>query len=114
MARAERNGFEALSELRELEKSRTELVDVAGRTIARITYEPGWRWLEHSATPGENCFLHHVGLTLQGQLGVRTGEGIETVIGPGDVYDIPPDHHGWVVGEEPWVAVDFEGFRNPQ
>jgi hypothetical protein len=26
----------------------------------------------------------------------------------GDAYDIPPGHDGWVVGDEPWVAIDSE------
>jgi hypothetical protein len=31
----------------------------------------------------------------------------ETRIGPGDGYVIQPGHDAWVVGDEPWVTVDF-------
>jgi class 3 adenylate cyclase len=38
-------------------------------------------------------------------------DGIELEIGPGDVFEIPPGHDAWVVGDEPWVSVDFEAMR---
>jgi hypothetical protein len=34
-------------------------------------------------------------------------DGSETRIGPGDGYVIQPGHDAWVVGDEPWVTVDF-------
>jgi class 3 adenylate cyclase len=37
--------------------------------------------------------------------------GTELEIGPGDVFEIPPGHDAWVVGDEPWVSVDFEAMR---
>jgi hypothetical protein len=30
-------------------------------------------------------------------------------IGPGDALRIPPGHDAWVVGDEPYVGVDFTG-----
>ena len=36
-----------------------------------------------------------------------TEDGTETRIGPGDGYVIQPGHDAWVVGDEPWVTVDF-------
>jgi hypothetical protein len=30
-------------------------------------------------------------------------------IGPGDASHIPPGHDAWVVGDEPYVGVDFSG-----
>jgi len=34
-------------------------------------------------------------------------DGTETEYSPGDVYDIPSGHDGWVIGNEPVVMVDF-------
>jgi hypothetical protein len=34
-------------------------------------------------------------------------DGTETRVGPGDGYVIQPRHDAWVVGDEPWVTVDF-------
>jgi hypothetical protein len=30
----------------------------------------------------------------------------EADLGPGDAYVIEPGHDGWVVGDEPYVAID--------
>jgi quercetin dioxygenase-like cupin family protein len=33
-------------------------------------------------------------------------DGTEFEIGPGDAYDIPAGHDGWVIGNENYVGVD--------
>jgi len=35
--------------------------------------------------------------------------GEELDLGPGDAMQIPPGHDAWVVGDEPYVGVDFRG-----
>jgi class 3 adenylate cyclase len=57
------------------------------------------------------CQYHHVGVSLQGTLRVRMEDGSTAVIGPGNVFDIPPGHDGWVVGDEPRVSYDVAGMR---
>ena len=32
--------------------------------------------------------------------------------GPGEIFEIPPGHDAWVVGDEPWIALDFRGARS--
>jgi hypothetical protein len=46
------------------------------------------------------------GPTPAGQYEVQ-GEEYDT--GPGDVFKIAPGHDAWVVGDEPWVNVDWAG-----
>jgi class 3 adenylate cyclase len=41
--------------------------------------------------------------------GVRTDEGEEVVIGPNQVFDLPPGHLTWVEGDEELVMVDWAG-----
>jgi hypothetical protein len=31
--------------------------------------------------------------------------------GPNDVFDVGPGHDGWVIGDEPLVFVNWNGFR---
>ena len=59
----------------------------------------------------DTCQYHHLGVTLSGRLRVQMPDGTELEIGPGDVFEIPPGHDAWVIGEEPWVSVDFEAMR---
>jgi uncharacterized cupin superfamily protein len=44
---------------------------------------------------------------VSGSAIVRAEHGTETRVGPGDGYVIQPGHDAWVVGDEPWVTVDF-------
>jgi class 3 adenylate cyclase len=39
-------------------------------------------------------------------------DGSELEIGPGDVFEIPPGHDAWVVGDAHWISVDWEAMRN--
>lgn len=78
-----------------------------------MTYEPGWRWsVDVKPIAGtQACQFHHVGVTMSGRLRVQMQDGVELEIGPGEVFEIPPGHDAWVVGDEPWVSVDFEAMR---
>lgn len=38
-------------------------------------------------------------------------DGTELEVGPGDIFEMPPGHDAWVVGDEPWISVDFEAMR---
>ena len=36
-------------------------------------------------------------------------DGEEWILGPGDVFDVPPGHDSWVVGNEPYVSLHLQG-----
>jgi class 3 adenylate cyclase len=91
-----------------------EIVELDDRVIGRETCEPGWRWSIDvkpiARTP--TCQYHHVGFTVAGRLRVQMQDGLELELAPGDVFEIPPGHDAWVVGDEPWVSLDFEAMRS--
>jgi len=44
-------------------------------------------------------------------------DGTEVEFGPGDVGTIPPGHDAWIIGQEPFVGIDFQGgevYAKPQ
>ncbi|HEY7401061.1 MAG TPA: cupin domain-containing protein [Actinomycetota bacterium] len=90
---------------------RVEVVHVGDFTMRKNTFEPGWRWSEHvrPLAKTETCQVHHVGYLLSGRLGVRTTDGEEAEIGPGEAYEILPDHDGWVIGDEAVNSIEFSG-----
>jgi hypothetical protein len=48
---------------------------------------------------------------------VRMADGPEVEFGPGDVGVIPPGHDAWIVGDEAFVGIDFQGgaaYARPQ
>ena len=94
-------------------RGRVEIVELDDRVVARITWQPGWRWsVDAKAVLGtEYCQAHHVALALQGRARVQMADGLELELAAGDVFEIPPGHDAWVVGDEPFVNVDFEAPR---
>jgi len=86
-----------------------ELVTIADTMVGRARFEPGWRW-SNDVKPiagTEWCMVLHEGYCVSGAAIVRVEDGTETRVGPGDGYVIQPGHDAWVVGDEPWVTVDF-------
>jgi class 3 adenylate cyclase len=113
MAHLQRRRFTDPDDVRPLPHGRIDVVELDDRVVGRMTYEPGWRWSVDikpiAAT--DLCQFHHLGVTLSGVLRAQMRDGTELEIGPGDVFEIPPGHDAWVVGDEPWVSVDFEAMR---
>lgn len=104
--------FETPDEVREMVKGRFEIVRLAGVTIGRATYQPGWRWSEHvGPTVGTTrCSIEHVGLVLSGVATAAFDDGRVVELRPGELFYIPPvPHDSWVVGSEPYVSLHFLG-----
>ena len=64
-----------------------------------------------SIAGGKWCETHHVGLTLSGRQGAELRDGTILEFGPDDVYDIPPGHDGYTIGDEPCVLIEWSGAR---
>jgi class 3 adenylate cyclase len=113
MARLQRRRFDESQDVRVTPRGRVEVVELDDRVVAKITWQPGWRWsVDVKPIAGtQYCQSHHVGLALQGQLRIQMADGIEIEFRAGDVLEIPPGHDAWVVGDEPVVTVDFEALR---
>src|SRR3989475_11586892 len=111
--RLQRRRFTEPSDVRTIPRGRIEVVELDDTVVGRMTYEPGWRWsVDVQPIAGtDTCQFHHLGVTLSGRLRAQMPDGTELEIGPGDLFEIPPGHDAWVVGDEPWVSVDFEAMR---
>ena len=92
--------------------SRSTTIDdhVFGRTV----FGPGWRWSEDvKPIAGTDwCQYHHLGVVVSGRLRVEMADGTTLESGPDTAFEIPPGHDAWVVGDEPWVSIDFAGMRS--
>ena len=113
------------TETRTFDRGRFELYSVGPMTIGRATYEPGWRWSEHVGAPagasscmGEHvgaeagassCMVEHVGIVISGRAAVKMDGGEERIMGPGDLFYVPPGHDSWVVGDESYVSLHLLG-----
>jgi quercetin dioxygenase-like cupin family protein len=100
-------------DVRKFAHGKVELANLGETAIGRITLEPGWKWsndVKHIANTN-SCQLPHTQYAISGRLRVRMDNGTEQEFGPGDAMYIPPGHDAWVVGNQPFVAVDFTGMK---
>lgn len=91
-----------------------ELVNVKEGPVGRATFQPGWRWSEHvkPIAQTESCEASHLGYFVSGRMNVVMDDGQEKEFGPGDFAVIPPGHDAWIVGDEPCVVIDWQGFAD--
>jgi class 3 adenylate cyclase len=57
------------------------------------------------------CQARHIGVVLGGRIRITLADGTTFDLGPDDVYEIPPGHDGQVLGDEPYVFVEWSGTR---
>lgn len=110
MAGIEKKSFESPDETRTPDKTNVAVVNLGPVTAARLTAQPGWKWSEciKPVVGGDSCQARHVGAVRSGRLHIAHNDGTEAEVGPGDAYVIEPGHDAWVVGDEEFVAFEFE------
>src|SRR5688500_11768914 len=113
MAEVTRGNLDAPDEVLEFPKITASLVDLGDLTVGLMVSQPGWRWSEHNRPKvgGEWCQARHVGVVLAGRVGIEFSDGTTAEFGPHDVFDIPPGHDGFTVGDEPCVQIEWAGLR---
>jgi hypothetical protein len=113
MAGMEARNFDSPDETRPFEgNGQMEIVKIAGHTVGRGTFEPGWRWSNNikPIAGTDSCQADHFGYVISGRMRVFMNDGAEGEIGAGDVIVIPPGHDAEVVGDEPCVTLDWGQF----
>jgi ethanolamine utilization protein EutQ (cupin superfamily) len=100
-------------DVRKFTNGKVELANLGDATIGRMTLEPGWKWSKDvkPIVNTNSCQMAHTAYGISGRLHVRMDDGTEREFGPGEVSYVPPGHDAWVVGNEPFVAVDFTGMK---
>ena len=86
-----------------------DVVQLAGRPVARGTFEPGWRW-STSVKPiagTDSCEVSHLGYILEGRMRILMNDGSAQELTPGEVVAIPPGHDAEVLGADNCVFLDF-------
>jgi class 3 adenylate cyclase len=114
VARLQAKSLDNPDEVRPTPFGHIDIYNLDDLVIGRMVFEPGWHWMEHvQPLAGTSlCQYHHVGVCIAGRLGTRLEDGTTSEIGPGMVFEIPPGHDGWVVGDETFVAYDVAGVRS--
>lgn len=113
MPEIRRKNLLAPDEWIEFELGRMTSVRVGDLTVGYEVLEPGWRWSTHlkPLVGTDWCMARHVGFQVSGRWTLLMQDGTTMEIVPNDVFDVPPGHDAWVIGDEPSVALDWEGLR---
>jgi uncharacterized cupin superfamily protein len=110
VGKIEVKSFDKPDETRMFEgKGMADAVTLAGHTVLRGTFEPGWKWSENvkPIVGTELCEVSHLGYVLQGRMRLHMRDGAEQEITPGEAVAIEPGHDAEVVGDEACVFLDF-------
>jgi len=109
MAGVESRDFDHPDEVRKPEKTTVDVVTVGETEVGRFTFEPGWKWSEciKPVVGTDSCQAEHLGYAVSGRIHITHNDGTELDIGPGEAYLIAPGHDAWVIGDEPFVGVEF-------
>jgi class 3 adenylate cyclase len=94
--------------------ARADLVTLGDVTVGREVDAPGWRWSVdmRPIVGGEWCESRHLGVVLSGRSGFLLRDGSTFEVGPDDVFDVPPGHDSWTIGEDPAVFLEWSGLRS--
>lgn len=113
MPRLQARSVESSEEVRTFPNGHASVLRLGETVVGYAVYEPGWRWTTDmpaiAGTP--TCQFHHVGYAVSGALHIVTDTGQELDVQAQSAYEIPPGHDAWVVGDEPFVAVDWTSAR---
>jgi class 3 adenylate cyclase len=107
-----KKSFDAPDEHVEMQGVTADVVEIADSTISRNVFEPGVHCPQISVEGKPLCMAHHTGHVVAGRLHAEMRDGSVMDVGPNEVFDIPPGHDGWVVSDDPWLAVNWAGFRS--
>jgi quercetin dioxygenase-like cupin family protein len=89
-----------------------DMVTLEGGAVGRAVFEPGWQWSKHikPIAGTDSCEAAHVGYVVSGRMKIVMNDGQEEEYGPGDAMLVPPGHDAWILGDEPCVVIDWQGF----
>ncbi|MFI1180790.1 cupin domain-containing protein [Streptomyces sp. NPDC020799] len=109
-----RVSFDSPDETRPFEegKGKLQVINSEAGTVGRATFEPGWQWSKHvkPLAGTDSCQAAHVAYFVAGSMKVVMDDGEESEFRPGDLMVCPPGHDAWVLGDEPCVVVDWQGY----
>jgi class 3 adenylate cyclase len=114
MARFQHIRVDQPNEVRPYPLGRNEIFEMDDFVVGRMVHEPGWQWSRHvrPIAGTDRCMYHHLGYCVSGRLHIQLEDGTEGEIAAQEMFELPPGHDAWVIGDEEWIAIDFRGARS--
>ena len=81
-SKMEKKNFSAPAEVRPFEKGKVEVLQIGDHTVARATFEPGWKWSTciGPIAKTRSCEAAHLGYQLSGKMQLRMDDGSEVTV----------------------------------
>jgi class 3 adenylate cyclase len=111
MAQIRRKSLDRPDEVRAFPHGEGRMFRVGPLLIGRADLQPGWRWsvdVKPLASTA-SCQIHHLQILISGRFRAEMDDGEAADFEPGDVFEVPPGHDAWVLGDEPVVVYDVFG-----
>jgi class 3 adenylate cyclase len=101
--------FEEPDQIKRVGGVTSAVLEVGGVAVARIVHPPGWRWATDvkPLVGTERCLTRHLGILESGRIMVELADGSTQELAAGDVFDVPPGHDAWVLGDEGAVTIEW-------
>jgi len=85
--------------------------------IQKAICQPGWKWSSDikPIVNTEWCQHKHLGYALRGSMEILQSNQERCLISANEVFSIPPNHDGWVIGNEVFECIEFiaKGYAKP-
>lgn len=83
-------------------------VFIGRNEIRKLRISPGFRWTIHDKPLEKTdlCMYGHLAYVISGKAVEQMKDGTEAELDAGVLTSAPPGHDLWVVGNEPWVAIE--------
>lgn len=109
MPRLYAKSFANPDDVRSLPLMRIETIGLDDARIGHCRFDAGWRWSTNVGPimGATSCPIRHVGYSVSGTIHVEMDDGQTLDVEPNSVFEIPAGHDKWVVGDEPWVTIDW-------
>ena len=113
MPRLQAKNFDDATEERTFPMGHARLVTLDETTVGLARWEPGWQWSTHlkPLVGTASCPVHHLGYAVSGKMRFETDDGHVLEVGPRSVYEVPAGHDARVVGDEPFVTLEWTSAR---
>ena len=111
MPRLQAKPFASPDDTRTMPRTQFATVVLDDATVGHCRFEPGWRWSVDVAPlmGATSCPIRHLGYSMSGSVRVTMDDGRTLDIGPDTVFDVPPGHDKWVLGDQPWETIEWGG-----
>ena len=89
-----------------LDGSEYWIVELPTLRIGLGHFRPGWVWSKHAGPQTGKDSQSHIGYIQSGAIAIESADGSQVELGPGDTFEVGPNHNAWVVGDELCIALD--------